>query len=367
MSEDIHFHSLPPVWFIRMVNRFRHCLISLSDHLFPASVVLYEQFQVYWLLPCIKVAAELDIAGILKKGPKTLDEIVSMTGTHRESLFRMMRALCSQGIFRKQKDGRFVNTRKSKALTQGKNSIRYMLLHHLGTINWIPLGDLSYSVRTGKNTFSRIYGKGIYDFLSDHPSESALFDKSMTNLTNLAIEPILSACDFSKNKIIADIGGGEGLLLSSILHKHTHLRGLLNDLPEALKNAETTIAKYNVSERVTITPGNFFESVPSGADVYILKNIIHNWNDEKAVVILSNIKKALPVDGKILLIEMIIEEDNSPSFGKLIDIQMMTFFDGAKERTLEEFRRIIADSGLRVNRIIPTIAPVSIIEMTHPK
>jgi hypothetical protein len=363
MSEEIRFRSLPPAWFIRLLSGFRRFLSGLSDHLFPASVVLYEQFQMVWLLPCLKVAAELDIAGILKEGPKTLEELSRQTGTHDESLFRVMRALCSQGIFRLRNDGRYVNTQKSKTLADGKNSIRHLLLHHLGNVNLTPLNELSYTVKTGNSSFSKVHGKEVYEFLSEHPEESAVFDKSMTDLTNLAIEPLLSAYPFGKFKLIADIGGGEGLLLSSILCKFRNLKGILYDLPEGIRNAEANLICFGVKERVTVLQGSFFDAVPPGADAYLLKNILHNWNDEKAALLLSNIKKVLPPHGKILMIEMIIDEGNAPSYGKLVDIQMMASFETAKERTLKEFHLLANASGLRISRVVPTIAPVSILEL----
>jgi len=362
MVDPIVIRKLPPVWFIRALNSFRSGLIRLYRITFPANVVLYERFTYLWVLPAIRVAAELDIAGILEKGPLTIEQLAERTGSDPEALFRMMRALASENIFKKNKDGLYKNTSLSKVLADGKGSLRHMLMQHLGTVNWTTLNDLSYSIKTGKSAFSKVYGMKIYDYLSQHPEESALFDRSMTNLSEISIEPILSAIDFSNYPVIADIGGGEGLLLSSILFKHKNSRGILFDLPEGLTNAETILGKFGVADRVQVIQGSFFTTAPAGADVYLLKNVIHNWSVEESVNILKNIRNVLPPHRKILILEMILDEKNHASFGKLIDIQMMVFMEEGKERTRKEFESLLQQAGLRINRVFPTIAPISIIE-----
>jgi hypothetical protein len=362
MRDDIKIRKLPPVWFIKALNTFRYWLLLLNRRLFPASVVLYEHFQYFWLLPCIRVAAELDIAGIIREQPITISDLAKKTGTDEEYLFRIMRALSGYGIFKLRKDGKYTNTPMSRSLADGKGSLRHMIMQHLGSFNWSAFNELGYSVRTGEDAVQKVYGKRIYDYLSEHADESALFDRSMTNLTELAIEPVLSVYDFSKCVTIADIGGGEGLLLSAILFKYPNLKGILFDLPVGLIRAETILKKYNVNDRIEPLPGNFFESSPAGAETYLLKNILHNWSDEDCTRILKNIREVMPENGKILIIEMVIEEDNKPSFGKLIDIQMMVFMKKGKERSRKEYEALLAKAGFRISRIIPTISPLSIIE-----
>ena len=364
MNEEIKIRNLPPVWFIKSLNTIRSGLLWLNQKMFPANVMLYERLQNLWLLPSIKVAAELDIARLLKEEPRSIEELASLTNTDLGNLFRLMRALASQGIFKLRKDQRYINTPMSKSLIDGKGSLRYMILHHLGELNWDALGELSHSVRTGENAFSHMHGKRIYDFLKDHPDESERFDKSMTNLTELAIEPTLNAYDFSGFRTIMDIGGGEGLLLSNILFKHRHISGILFDLPDGLRKSSEILQRYGVFDRVRIIPGSFFETGLLHADAYILKNILHNWGEAECISILSNICKAMPEKGKILIIEMIIPEDNRFSYGKLIDIQMMAVMQEGKERTRNEYEKLLQKSGLAMSGIVPTIAPFSIIEAT---
>jgi hypothetical protein len=362
MNNDLHIRKLPPVWFIKALNTFRYWLLLLNRKIFPANIVLYEHFQYFWLLPCIRVAAELDIAGIIQDQPMTISELSKETKTEPEYLFRIMRALTGYGIFKLRKDGKYRNSPMSKALIDGKGSLRYVIMHHLGSFNWGAFNELGYSVRTGEDAVKKVFGKGIYDYLSDNREESEIFDRSMTNLTGLAIEPILSVYDFSKCTTIADIGGGEGLLLSAVLYINPNINGILFDLQEGLSGSQAIIQKYGVADRIKIIPGSFFESAPAGAGIYLLKNILHNWSDEDCIRILENISDALPVNGKILIIEMVIEEDNKPSFGKLLDIQMMVFMQKGKERTRKEYETLLARAGLKIHRIIPTISPVSLIE-----
>ena len=367
MCEDIKIRKLPPVWFIKSLNAFRSGLQWMNQKMFPANVVLYERFQNLWLLPCIKVAAELDIAQLLKEKPRSIEELATLTNTNSGNLFRLMRTLSSQGIFRQQKDLRFTNTAMSESLIDGNGSLRFMILHHLGELNWNALGKLLHSVKTGEDAFYHIHGKRIYDFLLEHPDESELFDKSMTNISELAIEPILSSYNFSHVKTVADIGGGEGLLLSSILYKHKNVSGILFDLADGLRKSPEILKRYGVTNRVKTIPGSFFDTGSPLADVYILKNILHNWSEAECIRILSNISETMPEKGKILIIEMIISEDNEFSYGKLIDIQMMVFMHEGKERTRKEYETILQKSGLVISDIISTIAPFSIIEAVRNK
>jgi hypothetical protein len=363
MNEDIRIDKLPPVWVIRGISTFRSMLLQLYRKTFPPTIVLYENFQIFWLLPCIRVAAELNIAGLLKDGPKSIDELAFSTNTHRESLYRVMRALACQGIFRERKGKIFINTSLSKPMMEGKGSLRNMIMQHLGNLNWSVFNELSYSVKTGEDAFTKVFGKHIYEYLAENQVESDLFEKSMTNLTELAIEPLLSVYDFSGYQTIADIGGGEGFLLANILYKYKKVKGLLFDLAEGVKNAPSIFERFYVSDRVKIVSGDFMKSAPGGADAYMLKNIIHNWSDDQCLLILSNIREVLPPQGKILVIEMMIHEDNKSSFGKLIDIQMLVFMRSGKERTLNEFKDLFSKAGLKINRVVPTIAPFSLIEI----
>ena len=361
MQKPSTVQKLPPVWLIKAINVFRTFLIQLNRKLFPGNVVLYEQFQNFWLLPSIYVAAKLDIATLLKNKPLTAREISERLNVDTSNVLRILRALSSQGIFKETRDGRFVLNGMAKGLLDEQGSLRYMILHHLGPVNWNLMSNLEYAVRSGNNSFTDKYGTEIYEFLKDHPMENALFDKSMSNLSDLGLAPILNAFDFSKFPVITDIGGGEGFLLANILHNNPGCKGILFDTPEALEKAPEMLARHQVENRSEIVSGNFFNSVPGSGNLYILKNIIHNWADEQSVELLKNIHHVIEPDGLLLIIEMVVQSGNMPSLAKLLDIQMMATMPGGKERTGKEYQTLLKNSGFTFRRIIPTIAPISLI------
>ncbi len=362
MSKYQSHQKLPPVWLIKVITAFRTFLIHLNRKLFPGNVVLYEQFQNFWLLPSIYVAAKLDIAKLLKDNPLTVTEIAERLDVDPLNVSRILRALSSQGIFKQTRDGRFAINSMAKGLLDEPGSLRYMILHHLGPINWNLMSNLEVSVRTGKNAFTDKYGKEIWDFLKDHQDENALFDKSMSNLSELGLAPILNAYEFSKFPLIIDLGGGEGFLLANILRENAGCRGILFDTNVALEKASEMFAMHKVESRTEIVSGDFFNSIPAFGDLYILKNIIHNWSDEQAVKLLQKIHQVIKPNGLLLIIEMVVPSGNGPSLAKLLDIQMMATMPGGKERTGSEYRTLLEKSGFSLSQIIPTIAPVSLIE-----
>ncbi len=362
MSKHQTYQKLPPVWFIHTLNAFRTFLIQLNRKLFPGNVVLYEQFQYFWLLPALYVAAKLDIATLLKDEPLKAEEIANRLNLHPANVSRIMRALSSQGIFKIKGDGRYRLNGMAKGLLDEQGSLRYMILHHLGPVNWNLMSNLEYALTTGKDPFKDKYGKEIYEFLKDHSQENALFDKSMSNLSDIGLAPILNAYDFSKHKIIADIGGGEGFFLANIIDNNPGSRGILFDAPKAVAKAPAMLNLHQAGNRITILSGDFFDFIPGPANLYLLKNIIHNWDDEKSAKLLQNIRKTMGAGGRLLIIEMVVPPGNAPSLAKLLDIQMMATMQGGKERTGKEFQTLLEQSGFTLTRIIPTIAPICLIE-----
>lgn len=354
--------KLPPYWLVRSIDSIRKALLFLNQRMFPGSVVLYEQFQNLWLLPSLYVAARLDIATLLKAGPMHADEIAKAVNADPGNIHRLLRALAGEGVFTMKKDGRFALNRRAEALLDESGSLRHMLLHHLGPVNWNLMSQLTYAVTTGKNAFEYTYGKPIYDYLKDHPEENRIFDRSMSDLSELSLGPVLSAYDFSPYRLIADIGGGEGHFLAHILKKHPAAKGILFDTAEALANASGFMSATGVQDRISFIDGDFFSDTLPGADLYLLKNIIHNWDDPPSVRLLSNISRVMPTGGRLLIIEMVVPEGNQPSTAKLLDIQMMVSMTGGKERTRTEYERLLAGSGLKLTRIVPTIAPVGLVE-----
>lgn len=354
--------KIPPIWLIRSIEALRSSLVKLNRMLFPGNVVLYEQFRNLWILPALYVAAKFDIASLLQGQPLLPAEIAGRLGTDPENTLRIMRALSGQGIFKRTRDGRYALNRMSRGLLNGPGSLRHMIIHHLGPVNWSAVGNIEFAVRTGKDPFEAIYGKGIYEYLKEDVQESERFDRSMSDLSDLGLAPTLNAYDFFRFKRIADIGGGEGSLLAGILQRCPRSKGILFDSPGALTKAPGLYENLHLSDRVTIVPGDFFQAVPSSCDLYILKNIIHNWNDEDANRLLGRIYDNSAPGAVTIIIEMVVPEGNVPSLAALLDIQMMATMAGGRERTAPEYREMLEKSGFTLTRIIPTIAPFSLIE-----
>jgi len=362
MSETGNHKALPPVWLIRFISAIRIFLLDITKRMFPGNVVLYEQFQNFWLLQALYVAAQLNIAEILRNGPKPIDELAQLTNTHKDSLYRLMRALASQGIFREKPDATFRLSTMARALMENQGSMRNVIIHHLGGVNWNVLGNLIHTIKTGENVFVKMNGMPVYDYLNQHPSEFESFDRSMSELSNLSLDPILKAYNFSRVKKIADIGGGEGSFLAGILNKYPKLTGILIDQPKALEKASLNLEKCGVLNRVDIITADFFTTIPPGAQTYILKNVLHNWCDEDCIKILKQICLVLPADGSVIIIEMVIPGRNKSSASKLLDLQMLATMEGGKERTKQEFTSLLQRSGLIANRFVHTISPLCIIE-----
>ncbi|MEI7663858.1 MAG: methyltransferase [Bacteroidota bacterium] len=362
MGKTPSVQKLPPVWLVKAINNFRTFLLHLNRRLFPGNVVLYEQCQNFWLLPALYVAAKLDIATLLKPGPLTAEKLSERLNADPSNIARILRALSSQGIFRQTRDGSYTLNAMSRSLLDEPGSLRYVILHHLGPVNWNLMNGLENTVITGKDAFTEKYGSGPYEYLRDHPDEYLLFDRSMTNLSDLALAPVMNAYDFTGYPVIADIGGGEGFLLANILHNNPGCRGILFDTHDALVKAPEMMARYQVEDRSQIVAGDFFHAIPIHGDLFILKNVLHNWSDEQCVELLKIINRVMENHSTLLIIDMVVPPGNKPSLSKLLDIQMMASMKGGKERTAVEFTELLGKSGFSLNRIIPTIAPLCLAE-----
>lgn len=355
----------PPGWIVFGISQFRRGLILLHRKMFPANVVLYEQFQSFYLLPSLYVAAELNLAEYLKTGAKTIEELASSTGTDSASLFRVIRALAGYGIFKIVGKRKIANTGLSRALLDQDDSLRYTILHHLGRFNWSAMSDLLYCVRTGKDAVSHQFGMSVYDYLNNHPDQYRIFDRSMANLSNLGLAPILQAYDFSGFRSIADLGGGEGYLLANILSCYPEIHGILFDVDMVGEKANACIQFYQLSNRMKVVTGDFFHEIPVSADCYLVKNILHNWDDTRCISLLHNLRQKMTEASKLLVMEMVVSQDNRPSFAKMLDIQMLATLPGGKERSVEEYDTLVRHAGLKLNRIVKTISPLNILEIVR--
>lgn len=328
----------------------------------PPPIAMLQLISGFWIARCIYVAAKLGIADVVKDAPKNANELAAATGTDAPSLFRVMRALASVGVFSQDADDRFAITPLSATLCSDvRGSLRAFAMTELGEEHYPAWGELLHSVRTGEIAFDHAFGKPIWEFFSENPENAKIFNDAMSGMTAQANEAILSRYDFAGMKTLMDVGGGHGGLITSILQRHPGMKGILFDSPQVIEGAQAVVNGSSVSDRCQLAAGNFFESVPGGADAIILKWIIHDWNDEQCVTILRNCHRALPENGKLILVEAVVPASNEPHFSKFIDLNMLVM-TGGRERTEQEFRALYDAAGFQLLRIVATDSPFSVIE-----
>ncbi len=315
----------------------------------------------YWVSQALYVAAKLGLADLLKDGPRTADDLAAATQAHPRALYRLLRALTSVGVFAEGDNGRFALTPLADCLRGDAPGSQRALALMAGEEHYAAYGELLYSVRTGGTSFEKVYGAPIFEFLSKRPEQARIFDQAMEAVHGRETDAMLDAYDFSGVGVLADVGGGNANVLTAALQKYPGLRGILYDLPGVVERARANLQAAGLTGRCQAVGGSFFESVPAGADAYLLRHIIHDGDDEKATAILRNVHRAMGTGGKLLVVEIVIPPGNEPSFGKLMDLTMLVI-PGGEERTAEEYRRLYGAAGFRLTRIVPTQTEVCVIE-----
>lgn len=307
----------------------------------------------------LTAAADVKVADHLANGPKTVAELAQLTSTNEDALYRILRALCAAGIFTESGDRTFANNEVSDLLvsnTQGSlhNMVRWINCRPA----WAAWERLDYSLETGKPCFDEVFDKQVFDYFQEDKETAEIFHGAMSSFSTMTGHAVAEAYDFSGINKIADLGGGHGALLSTIIAQNPNMRGVLFDLPEVVQGAELG----DLKDKIDIESGSFLEGVPQGADAYIMKHIIHDWDDERSIAILNHCRESMSDNGKVLVVDMVITDAPESAFGKLIDIEMLAMTPGGRERTAEEFEALFAQAGFKVARIIPTQSPVCIVE-----
>jgi SAM-dependent methyltransferase len=328
-------------------------------------MVIYQLASAHYVSRALHVAAHLGIADLLAEGPQTPEALAAKTGTHAESLCRVLRLLASAGVFAEDADGRFELTPVGAALRSGPGSSRAVARLVAGPMVWQCWGDLLTTVRTGEPAFPRIFKTGSFEYFADHPEEAAVFDEAMGSFTAVISGMVAAAYDFSGMREVIDVGGGDGRLLTGILRAYPSLRGTVFDLPRLAESASRQITGAGLADRYRFVAGDFFEAVPEGFDAYLLKHVIHDWDDARAVRILENCRRAMRPEAKLLIVEGVYPPriDGSPESRRAAanDVNMLVC-TGGRQRSEAEFRELYAAAGFRLTRIIPTPAAWCVIE-----
>lgn len=309
----------------------------------PQPPVIPQMIYGMFLAPALHAVASLEIADLLANGPLDSTALAARCGADARSLHRLMRYLVGEGVFTRLADGRFALNEAAETLRSGvPGSTRAMVLNFGAGPIWTAWGELLGAITKGGSAFRFAYGEEFFPFIAKHPEHAATFNNFMTELA--ARRSPLGLYDFSTFGTIVDVGGGQGFMLGSILQGNPNTRGILFDMPQVIEKARAVLDSFGVAERCESVSGSFFEAIPAGGDGYILSNILHDWNDEDSIRILRGCRTAMKPGAVLLVVELVVEEDDSPSLAKTVDMQMLTILGGV-QRTLEEFQALFDQTG----------------------
>lgn len=328
----------------------------------PPHAQVIQMVTGQWVSKIVYAAAKLGIADHLADGPKSADELAGPTGTDVPTLHRFMRTLAGFGILASAGEKKFALTPMGESLKTGApGSARSTVLTFGGPAMSTAFDRIIHSLQTGKTGFEAAHGLPIFDYFKEHPDEASMFSESMVGFHGGETPAVAAAYDFSQFETIVDVGGATGNMLSAILTQHPTPRGILFDMAHVVADAPPLLEAKGVADRVTIESGSFFDRVTEGGDAYILSHIIHDWNEDQCLTILGNVRRAMKPDGKILIVEFVLPEDDTPHLGKLADMIMLVI-PGGQERTPAEYDELLSKAGLKMTRVVPTESPVSIVE-----
>lgn len=328
----------------------------------PPHAQLIQMVTAAWTSKIVFAAAKLDLADRLADGPLSAEELAGPTGTHAPTLHRFMRTLAGLGILTEKENKRFGLTTLGEALKTGApGSARASVLTLGSPLFSDPLNQIMHSLQTGGTGFEAAMGMPIFDYLARHPDEASMFSETMVGFHGGETPAVAAAYDFSGFETVVDVGGATGNMLAAVLTRHDGPRGVLFDMEHVLADAPAMLAEHGIENRVTLESGSFFESVPAGGDAYILSHIIHDWAEDQCLTILGNVRRAMKPDGKLLIVEFVLPEGDTPHLGKIADMVML-IIPGGQERTADEYQTLLQKAGFKMTRVVPTDSPVSIVE-----
>jgi hypothetical protein len=332
----------------------------------PPEQILMQMVTGKWVSKALAVVADLGIPDQLRDGPRPIGELAKNSGADADALYRLLRAAAAVGVLVEHADRRFANNALSSLMRSDvPGSLRAMVRWICEDSAWRAWGGLGFSVQTGQPAFDRMIGAELFEHFKRHPEAARIFNEAMVNFTSVTGPAVAKAYDFSRFRKIVDVGGGHGALLAAIVESHPGVRGVVFDRPEVIAGAVPFLASRGLEGRIETAAGNFLESVPAGADAYIMKHIIHDWDDERSATILSNCRRALAggeSPGTVLIVDQVVTDRPEGVFSKLADLEMLVMTPGGRERTDREFALLLESAGLTMTRIVPTESLVCIVE-----
>jgi hypothetical protein len=354
--------TLPPAQVARALEFVRYHVGQLHQRMVPAPAAMMEMITNAWAAQAITAAADLGIADALAKGPLSIDEVAEAVDADADTVGRLLRALSSRNIFRLRRDGRYDLTPLADTLRTDSDVSLRAFARFVGSPqereHW---SHITNSIRTGKPVIPELRGKPAFEYIAGERELDEIFNNAMTDLSELEIPPVVAAYDFSRFSTIVDVAGGHGRLLAAVLNATPQARGILFDQPHVVADAPSLLKEHRVADRVQVVEGSFFETIVEGGDAYLLKHIIHDWPDDEAVQILTNIRKAAGVGKQLLIVEFVIPRNEREFPGHWMDLEMH-IAAGARERTAAQYGRLLSRAGFRLTRVVETATPISVIE-----
>jgi hypothetical protein len=310
----------------------------------------------------VYVAAKLGIPDLLQDQQLRSEELAQATGMQPRALYRLLRALSSAGVMVEFPEHRFALTPVGHALrSDAPGSMRALVLFCGEPFYLQAWQEILYSIQTGKPAWDRVHGMALFDYYRQHPEDARIFDEAMTSLSWAEAHAVVQAYDFARFRTLVDVGGGHGTLLMTILHAYPPLHGILFDQPQVVDGARSRMTSEGLMSRCDIVAGDFFQAVPQGGDAYMLKSIIHDWDDEHSVALLKNCRQVMPAEGRLLVIETVVPPPGEAHYAKYQDLEMLVML-GSQERTVEEYTTLLRQAQFELVRVVPTQEPLSIVE-----
>src|SRR4051812_2297928 len=327
----------------------------------PPDAQVYQLALGFMVTACLHEAIQADIPDKLHAGPQPVAELARASGLNEDALYRMLRALASVGVFAETAPRTFSNSALSEPLRRSAGPLRGVLDFMTGPLHFRVFEHFHHAVRTGETLCQPALGVPmVWDYFAANAGEAKVFDDAMTAFSAATIPAVLATYDFAGIGTLVDVAGGHGFVLTSILQKYPQMKGVLFDMERVCIGARERIRKIGMENRVRVESGDFFQAVPKG-DAIIMKHIIHDWRDAEARQILETCHRALPANGKVILIESVLEPGNGPDMGKWIDLEMLVF-PGGKERTEAEFRELFSSAGFKLSRVVRNPSPLAAVE-----
>ena len=348
----------PPRIAVNGVLAARRALLALADRLIPAHFALFDKTIGVGRTHAIGTIAELGVADLLAQRPQTAEEMAAQLDVDADALHRVLRAGAVEGFVTMDRRGRFKLARLGEPLrTDSPHSMRDWARYMASPATTEAWADLTESVRTGQSAFPRVHGMSVWDWFAKHPEEERAFAGGMRRITEEVAPAIVAGYDWPRDGVVCDVAGGVGTLLAAILRDRADLGGVLVDGPGVLAEADAWLSSTGLRDRVELTEGNIFERVDAQADVYLLKDVLHDWDDGACTQILSTVRATMPAGARLVLVEDLQERNEPSPTASLTDLQMLTQCDGGRQRSADELRRLLEAAGLRPGGVTPTSGP----------